>query len=80
MSHRNRLDQVYSLSDDGFREAVVIDDSKGGRLPACFPEQYGDEYEASLILEADKKTDAHEHHVHGDDGGKPMKFPYAPEV
>lgn len=61
---------------------MVIDDSKA-RLPACFPEQYGDEYEMSLLKQDGKKTvDTHQHHVHGssDELGKSgMKFPYQPE-
>lgn len=43
-----RLDRLYTLTDAGFREAVVVDDSKEA-LPACFPETYGDEYEVSLL-------------------------------
>lgn len=43
----NRLDRLYTLSDEGFRAAVVVDDSADA-LPACFPEKYGDEFEKGL--------------------------------
>lgn len=43
-----RLDKLYTLTDEGFREAIVVDDSHEA-LPGCFPETYGDEFEVSLL-------------------------------
>lgn len=45
--HTNRLDRLYTLSDEGFRAPTVVDDS-AATLPACFPEKYGDEFEKGL--------------------------------
>lgn len=52
--HCGRLDQAYTLSDEGFRAAVVVDDT-GAEPPACFPEKYGDELERSLMEQVSER-------------------------
>jgi hypothetical protein len=48
---KHRLDRIYTLSDEGFREVIIVEDHADEKLPACFPDTYGDEFERRLLEE-----------------------------
>lgn len=46
------LDKIYTLSDEGFREVVIVHDpEEEENLPSCFPSAYGDDFERRLLAE-----------------------------
>ncbi len=50
-NNKNRLDRIYTLTDAGFREVIIVEDHEGDKLPACFPDTYGDAFEKRLLEE-----------------------------